>query len=317
MRFAHLIAGLALALALTPKLVVADEPAKLRQESIAAMEQAAKYYHDRLASHGGYVYFYSLDTGQRWGEGRATADQIWVQPPGTPTVGLAYLQAYDATGDAFYLNAATDAALAVIHGQLKSGGWTNSVDFDSRSPRTAAYRNGKGQGKNNSTLDDGITQSAIRLLIHTDRAHGFRHPQIRQAAQISLDAMLQAQFPNGAFLQVWDSESAPRPPAMPASYPQYDWRNEGRIKNYWDMYTLNDNVAGYVAQTLIEAAEIYRDEKYLRALRELGNFLISAQMPDPQPAWAQQYNYQMQPIWARKFEPRESAVTNRRRQSTR
>ncbi len=63
MRFAHLIAGLALALALTPKLVVADEPAKLRQESIAAMEQAAKYYHDRLASHGGYVYFYSLDTG--------------------------------------------------------------------------------------------------------------------------------------------------------------------------------------------------------------------------------------------------------------
>ncbi len=303
MRFAHLIAGLALALALTPKLVVADEPAKLRQESIAAMEQAAKYYHDRLASHGGYVYFYSLDTGQRWGEGRATADQIWVQPPGTPTVGLAYLQAYDATGDAFYLNAATDAALAVIHGQLKSGGWTNSVDFDSRSPRTAAYRNGKGQGKNNSTLDDGITQSAIRLLIHTDRAHGFRHPQIRQAAQTSLDAMLQAQFPNGAFPQVWDSESAPRPPAMPASYPQYDWRNEGRIKNYWDMYTLNDNVAGYVAQTLIEAAEIYRDEKYLRALRELGNFLISAQMPDPQPAWAQQYNYQMQPIWARKFEP--------------
>ncbi len=26
-------------------------------------------------------------------------------------------------------------------------------------------------------------------------------------------------------------------------------------------------------------------------------------MPEPQPAWAQQYNYQMQPIWARKFEP--------------
>jgi squalene cyclase len=26
-------------------------------------------------------------------------------------------------------------------------------------------------------------------------------------------------------------------------------------------------------------------------------------MPEPQPAWAQQYNYKMQPIWARKFEP--------------
>jgi len=31
--------------------------------------------------------------------------------------------------------------------------------------------------------------------------------------------------------------------------------------------------------------------------------LILAQMPDPQPAWAQQYNAQMQPAWARKFEP--------------
>jgi hypothetical protein len=30
-------------------------------------------------------------------------------------------------------------------------------------------------------------------------------------------------------------------------------------------------------------------------------------MPDPQPAWAQQYNAQMQPAWARRFEP--AAVT--------
>jgi hypothetical protein len=26
-------------------------------------------------------------------------------------------------------------------------------------------------------------------------------------------------------------------------------------------------------------------------------------MPDPQPGWCQQYNYEMVPIWARKFEP--------------
>lgn len=26
-------------------------------------------------------------------------------------------------------------------------------------------------------------------------------------------------------------------------------------------------------------------------------------MPEPQPVWAQQYNYEMQPMWARKFEP--------------
>ena len=36
---------------------------------------------------------------------------------------------------------------------------------------------------------------------------------------------------------------------------------------------------------------------------KFGDFLILAQMPEPQPAWAQQYNHKLQPIWARKFEP--------------
>ena len=34
-----------------------------------------------------------------------------------------------------------------------------------------------------------------------------------------------------------------------------------------------------------------------------GDFIVLAQLPDPQPAWAQQYNFDMQPAWARKFEP--------------
>ena len=36
---------------------------------------------------------------------------------------------------------------------------------------------------------------------------------------------------------------------------------------------------------------------------KFGDFLILAQLPEPQPAWAQQYNHELQPIWARKFEP--------------
>ncbi len=278
----------------------ADRP--LASEVTAAMRQAATYYREQVAAHGGYVYFYSLDLSQRWGEGSATADQIWVQPPGTPTVGLGYLKAYQATGDKFYLAAATDAALALAYGQLKSGGWTNCIDFDPRGRRVADYRNGKGRGKNNSSLDDGQTQSAIRLMIHTDRALEFQHEVIHESAQAALDALLNAQFPNGAFPQVWTGP-VEQHPVMKASYPGYDWRTEGRIKNYWDLYTLNDNVAGYVADTLIDAYTIYDDERYVDALRRLGDFLVLAQMPDPQPAWAQQYNYDMQPVWARKFEP--------------
>lgn len=267
----------------------------------AAMRKAATFYRTKVARHGGYVYYYSPDLKQRLGEGVATADQIWVQPPGTPTVGMAYLRAYEATGDPFYLEAARETAEALVHGQLQSGGWTNSIDFDPRG-RTALYRNGRGRGKNNSSLDDGQTSSALRLLVQVDGALNFKDEKIHEAALYGLDALLKAQFPNGGFPQVWTGPVA-RHPVKKANYPDHDWRTEGRIKNYWDVYTLNDNVCGYVAETLIDAHRVYRDEKYKKALARLGDFLILAQMPEPQPAWAQQYNYDMQPIWARKFEP--------------
>jgi uncharacterized protein YyaL (SSP411 family) len=230
------------------------------------MRKASIFFRNEVASHGGYVYYYSIDFKQRWGEGEATADQIWVQPPGTPTVGMAYLKAYEATGEKFYLDAATDAVEALIYGQLQSGGWTNSIDFDPNGSRIALYRNGKGHGKNYSSLDDGQTQSAIRLLVLADKAHRFEHKKIHESALFALEALLAAQFPNGGFPQVW-AGPVEQQPVIKASYPNYDWRTEGRIKRYWDMYTLNDNVPGYVAQTLIDAYRVYGDEKIQNSIK--------------------------------------------------
>lgn len=267
-----------------------------------AMQKAGNYYASEVATHGGYVYFYSLDLKQRWGEGVATADQVWVQPPGTPTVGLAFLKAYEATGNEVFLKAGSDAARALAYGQLKSGGWTNCVDFNPRGERTGAYRNGKGRGKNNSSLDDGQTSSAIRLMVNADRANRFNDREIHESAEVAVAALLNAQFPNGGFPQVW-TEPVPPQPVKRANFPDYDWQTEGRVKDYWNMYTLNDNVCGYTVRTLIDAYDVYRTPELKRALRKLGDFLVLAQLPQPQPAWAQQYNYDMQPIWARKFEP--------------
>jgi hypothetical protein len=278
-----------------------ESDAKLREEASAAMRKAAEFYRGKVAVRGGYVYYYSPDLKLRYGEGMATPTQVWVQPPGTPTVGLAFLAAHRATGERFYLDAAREAGEALLYGQLKSGGWQNCVDFDSRG-RVNLYRNGKGGGQNNSTLDDGISQSAIQFMARLDEALEFNDAAVHESASIGLDALLKAQFANGAFPQVWTGP-VPGAPVTKASYPDYDWRTEGKVKDYWNMYTLNDGAAGTVSQALMVAADVYQEPRFLEALKRLGDFLLLAQMPEPQPAWAQQYSREMHPIWARRFEP--------------
>ncbi len=294
-------------------LSAADRSDDLRTQTETTLKRATEFYHQRVARHGGYVYYYSVDLKRRLGEGVASDDQIWVQPPGTPTVGLAFLKAFEATGDGAYLDAATDAAVALIYGQLESGAWTNCVDFDPRGKLVGQYRNGKGRGRNFSSLDDGQTETAIRFLIGADKAHAFKHKAIHESVAVALDALLAAQFASGAFPQGWDDVPVKtKQPILKASFPQYDWRSEGRIKDYWDMYTLNDGLAGDVCETLIAAHRTYGDERYLAAIRRLGDFLLLAQMPEPQPGWAQQYSYEMHPIWARRFEP--AAIAGRESQ---
>ena len=117
-----------------------------------------------------------------------------------------------------------------------------------------------------------------------------------------LEALLKAQFANGGFPQGWVKPVEPGV-VVKASFPKYEWRTDGKFKNYWDFETLNDGLAGTVTKTLQLAYETYRDERYRNAMLKFGDFLILAQLPEPQPAWAQQYNHLLQPIWARKFEP--------------
>jgi PelA/Pel-15E family pectate lyase len=273
----------------------------LRAQAIDAMRKATEFYTQQAAVEGGYVYYYSPDLSRRMGEGPAGKTRIWVQPPGTPTVGIALLRAYRATGDTFYLQTARRAAMALVYGQLRSGGWTASIDMEP-AQRGFPFEGGKKRRDSHSSLDDGQTQMALQFLMSVDREMAFGDKQIHDAVTLALDSLLAAQFPCGGFPQVWRGPVAPQE-IVAASYPDTDYRTVPRIKNYWDMYTLNDNVCGYVVDTLIMAHQIYDDPRYLRAIERLGNFLVLAQMPLPQPGWCQQYDYQMQPIWARRFEP--------------
>jgi PelA/Pel-15E family pectate lyase len=201
------------------------------------------------------------------------------------------------------LKAAREAGLALAYGQLKSGGWSQTIDFDPNGAKAGLYRNGRGnpKGRNHTSLDDNQTQSAVAFLAELDRALEFKDAVIADAVRYALEALLKAQFPNGAFPQGFTGPVAAHP-IRKASFP-VDWPRAWPNEAYWNYYTLNDGLAGSISTTLLTVIEVYQDSRYTDALGRLGDFLLLAQMPEPQPAWCQQYNFAMQPVWARKFEP--------------
>jgi PelA/Pel-15E family pectate lyase len=290
--------ALALALTLAP---AARGDDALTADAARALKSAAAFFRDKAAVRGGYVYYVTPDLAQRWGEGKASPTTVFVQPPGTPAVGDAFLTAFAATGDRYYLDAARAAAECLAAGQLQSGGWTQTIEFGP-AKRVGKYRLGGGGNWNASSLDDDQTQSAVRFLARADKALGFKVPVINDAAKSGYDAVLKAQFANGGFPQVFTGPS-PAAAVLKAKYPDHDWRTEGKQKNYWEHYTLNDGLPGSVADALVVGHEIYGDARFKAALAKLGDFLVLAQMPDPQPGWCQQYDREMRPMWARKFEP--------------
>jgi hypothetical protein len=273
-------------------------------EAAAALRRAVAFFHGRVSAGGGYLWRYSEDLSIREGEGKAGEKTVWVQPPGTPAVGMALLEAHAATGEKLHLDAARDAARALVRGQLRSGGWTYRIELDPAERRRHAYRVDppRDRQRNVSTLDDDTTQAALRFLVRIDGALGFEDPAVHEAALFGLSSLLAAQFPAGGFPQGFDGPVEKVPPRR-ASHPA-DWpRRWPGSKDYWRLQTLNDDLAPRMLDLLLEASRTYGDARYLEAARRLGDFLILAQLPDPQPAWAQQYDKDMHPAWARKFEP--------------
>lgn len=312
--------------------------AQTPDEVKTALLRAVNFYHQNAATHGGYVYQYSADFKWREAEGVPDKDTIWVQPPGTPAVGLAMLEAYEATGEKLCLDSALEAGRALERGQLQSGGWYYSITFGKPNPfyrrdpkgklqpdpTPIAERSAKGgwdlwkQRKfeaNLSTYDDDVTFAALRFLIRLDNALKFADAEIHDAALYGLQALLGTQFPNGAWATNFDRFPATPPdeklyPVLPANLPETWPRNWP--KDFTGCYVTNDELMSRAIDTLIMAHAIYRDETYLTAAKRGGDFLLLAQLPEPQPLWAQQYDAKMQPVWSRAFEP--TALTSRESQ---
>lgn len=282
----------------------------LTDEALNTMRKATQYLRTEVAANGGYLYRYKTDFSMREGEEIASPTTIWLQPPGTPAVGMAFLEAYEATGDTLFLNGAISAARALVWGQLASGGWDNLIDFDPEVSKRWLFRRNveagdtiTGKRRNRSTLDDNKTQSALQLLMRVDKVLHFEDKEIHHAAMYALNALLKVQYPNGAWPQGFiDPPDPEKFPVLKARYPQ-TWSREFPNISYVNYYTFNDNTISDVIKTMVEAYKTYGDERCLSSAKRGGDFIILAQMPEPQPAWSQQYNQNMEPAWARKFEP--------------
>jgi PelA/Pel-15E family pectate lyase len=269
--------------------------ADLEDEVVDGLRLAVGYFSTEIATEGGYLWEYAADLSERWGEGEATETQIWVQPPGTPAVGQALLRAYLATEDESILRAAEAAGDALIQGQLQCGGWDYKIEFDEEQRARWRYRQdgiaGRDapEGRNTGTFDDNNTQSAVRYLMALHAATG--EERFGEAARYALDFMLRAQFENGAW---------------PQRFPLPE-------KGYSGFYTFNDNAMNDCIDVMVRAYRQYGDAKYQEPAERGGAFIILSQLDAPQAGWAQQYDADLKPVWARKFEPESvcSAVTSR------
>jgi hypothetical protein len=284
-------------------------------EAVKTALRRATDYLTSISTEGGYLWWYSADLKERRGEEVATATQIWVQSPGTPAVGTAFLRAYEATKDEVHLQAALAAAEALRRGQLESGGWSYVIEFDPKLRSQWAYHVDAARDaadfqsrKNTTTFDDNNTQSALMFLMRFLEVATNLPPEqlkpVRAALDFGLTRMLDAQYPVGAWPQRFNGQ-----PYDPAQHPirsasiATNWPRRWPRADYGSFYTLNDNTQSDCIRTMLQAHRHTGDDRFLAAANRGGEFLMRAQLPEPQPAWAQQYNHDMQPAWARAFEP--------------
>ncbi len=237
----------------------------LAAEAETSLKKAVTYFYS-INSHGGYVYFVTPDLSRRWGEGPKDAETIEVQPPGTPSVGQSFLRVYKTIGDENALQAAKEAAYALIDGQNQYGGWEHTINFANISHEKVSF-------------DDNQTQSAISFLMALDQV--IDDDKLESSVGRALKMMITTQLENGGW---------------PHQYPEQG--------NYHDYATFNDGGINDCIRVMLEAYQYYGENEPIKdALYRAARFMNISQLPPPQPGWAQQYNEYLQPAWARTFEP--------------
>lgn len=288
-----------LLLAMGPLNLSAEEKATadLEDAALAAMKKATSYMMDSVSCHGGFVWNYTLDRSRRWGEMEAYPTMIWMQSPGTPQMGHTLLDAYHATGDEFFYEAARKVGQAVIDAQLPAGGWNYMFDYAGENSMRQWYAT---IGKNgwrleefhhyygNATFDDGVTVGAATYLLRLYKEK--EDAQVKEALDKAISMILESQYPCGGW---------------PQRYPlMYDHPFRGKA-DYSSFVTLNDGVTQDLTSFLLECMFVLGREDLREPILRSMYVILDLQQPLPYAGWNDQYTVgDLKPAHGRSYEPR-------------
>ena len=282
----------------SPQSAAAQPPAS--GAILDAMKRASTFMVEKVSTQGGYVWSYLPDLSRRWGEIEARPSMIWIQPQGTPSMGHLFLDAYHATGDEFYYQAALKATTAIIRAQHPSGGWNYLYDF--AGPKSLqdwydtvgrnAWRLEEFQHNwGNATFDDAGTAESARLLLRMYVEK--KDPLIKRALDRSINFVLNSQYPIGAW---------------PQRYPKAAPFIHHGLPDYTGFYTFNDDVAAENIDFLVQCYQALGETRVLEPITRAMTAFMVMQQGAPNPGWALQYTHDLKPSAARTYEPKALAT---------
>lgn len=273
-----------------------------RKTVLSTMKKATEFMVENVSNHGGYLWNYSPDMSRVWGELECKPTMMWIER-GTPAMGDVFLDAYHATGDTYYLEAAKAAANAIIWAQLSCGGWNYMADFAGEESLKDWYEKvAKGYTycaqehlhySGNATFDDGTIDAANFLLrMYMEDMDPLYRPAIDKA----IDFMLESQYPVGGW---------------PQRYPlRYDFVHNGN-SDYSSFITINDGVHTNNIRFLLRCYKLLGDKRLWEPISRAMSCVQVLQGGKPQAGWAMQHQLDLtySPGHARDFEPRGYAST--------
>lgn len=201
----------------------------------------------------------------------------------SPRTALNLLYGYEVLGDYRYLDAGLRTAEMLLAAQDERGFWVHGyrMTVNGIVPVT---------GDTSIKLQDLVQAHPIFYLAYVYRLTGDQ--RYLDAAKRAGEFLLRAQNPNGSWSHHFDAR-------------------EGVGKNAIGEVgagELNDSAMNSAIEVMAFMYHLTGDARYVQAIRRAGDWLIAAQ-GDEIPLWADQYDPQDNPQWARAFEPPAYGVT--------